>query len=330
MTTYRPWDRAWQDALYSPAGFYRRPEGPAGHFRTAAHASSSGLLGSALARLAGLAGCTAVVDVGAGRGELLIAVHAAEEGLRCTGVDVVPRPPGLPEAVGWAAEPPATGVPTLLVGWELLDVVPCPVLEVAGDGSVRVVEVAPDGTERLAGEPAAEDLAWCERWWPLEGAPPGTRAEVGRTRDLAWAALAGSLQGTGGLALAVDYGHDHGARPPAGTLTGYCEGRQVAPVPDGSCDVTAHVALDSVAAVRPGAVRLTQREALARLGVTGARPPLTLAGSDPLAYLAALARAGEAAELLDPAGFGGFGWVLHPVGAQVTGALAKWTSGASG
>ena len=36
--TWRTWEAAWRDALYGPVGFYRRPEGPAGHFRTAAHA----------------------------------------------------------------------------------------------------------------------------------------------------------------------------------------------------------------------------------------------------------------------------------------------------
>lgn len=325
--TFRPWQEAWREALYGPGGFYRRPEGPGGHFRTAATASGRGLLGAAVARLARVVGCSAVVDVGAGRGELLRAVHGADPELRCTGVDVVDRPPGLPGEVGWARDVPEPEEPTLLVGWELLDVVPAPVLEVDAHGSPRVVLVAPDGTERLGGEPDAADLAWCERWWPP--APPGSRIEVGRTRDDAWARLVDRLAGVGGLALAVDYGHDLATRPATGSLTGYRGGRQVRPVPDGGCDITAHVALDAVAAVRPAAVRLRQTEALRRLGVSAARPEPGEARRDPMDYLAALAAAGEAAELLDPGSLGGFGWVLHPVGPPAEQSIMRWTSDAA-
>jgi SAM-dependent MidA family methyltransferase len=115
-----------------------------------------------------------------------------------------------------------------------------------------------------------------------------------------------------GLAVAVDYAHVAEARPPFGTLTGFREGRETAPVPDGSCDITAHVALDACAL--PGGRVMTQRAALRALGVSGARPPLTLASTDPTAYLRALASAGAAAELTAPGGLGDFGWLLQPVG----------------
>lgn len=321
MAGLRPWAVAWEDALYGPHGFYRQ-NAPARHFRTAAHASASGLLGAAVARLARATECEAVVDVGAGGGELLAAVSAADPGLRCCGVDVASRPERLPRNVAWDAEP-AVDRPTLLLGWELLDVVPVPVLGVDDGGTPRVVEVAPDGTERLGGPPSAADLAWCAQWWPLDGAEPGSRAEVGRPRDDAWARLVGLLGVHGGVALAVDYGHDRGDRPRTGTLAGYRGGRLVRPVPDGSCDVTASVALDAVAAACPGAVRLLQREALRDLGLDGARPPVALAGSDPGEYLRRLSAASECAELLDPAGLGGFAWVLHPVGAEATAGLRR-------
>ncbi|MGW0375530.1 hypothetical protein ACWDZW_43145, partial [Streptomyces coeruleorubidus] len=55
-------------------------------------------------------------------------------------------------------------------------------------------------------------------------------------------------------------------------------------------------------------------EALRVLGVTGARPPLTLASTDPAAYVRALASAGEAAELTAAGGLGDFGWLVQPVG----------------
>ena len=329
-TGNQPWEQAWQQALYGPAGFYRRPEGPAGHFRTAAHASAGGLLGAALARLARQAGCAAVLDVGAGRGELITAVAAADPELTCTGVDVVARPDRLPAEIGWGREVPTPRVPTLLVGWELLDVVPAPVLEVDAAGGLRVVEVDGAGRERLAGPASPEDVAWCERWWPAGS--PGERVEVGRPRDEAWAALVDRLPAAGGLALAVDYGHLRGRRPAAGSLRGYRAGLRVDPVPDGSCDLTSDVALDAVAAARPAGLLVRQADALAGLGVRPARPPLSAAAGDPQGYLRALAAAGEAAELLDPGGLGGFGWVLHPVGEPAGGTLralaTKWTSAA--
>lgn len=310
--TYRPWSAAWQDALYAPGGFYRRPEGPAGHFRTAAHAS--GLLGAALARLARSSGCEAVVDVGAGRGELLRAVHAADDGLDLTGVDVVDRPAGLPDAIGWSRAVPDAMPATLLVGTELLDNVPCPVLALGADGDARVVEVDGEGRERLGGAADPADLAWCERWWPLT---PAGRVEVGRPRDELWASLVDRV--SDGLALAVDYGHTADRRPASGTLTGYRAGRQVRPVPDGSCDITAHVALDAL-----GGVLTTQREALQHLGLSARRPPPS---SDTMAYLAALGTASEAAELLDPGGLGAFGWVLHPRGDTASRLVTEWTRG---
>ena len=83
-------------------------------------------------------------------------------------------------------------------------------------------------------------------------------------------------------------------------------------MPDGSCDITAHVALDACAL--PGARLLAQRDALRALGVKGARPPLALASTEPAAYVRALASAGEAAELTAAGGLGDFGWLVQPVG----------------
>jgi hypothetical protein len=55
----------------------------------------------------------------------------------------------------------------------------------------------------------------------------------------------------------------------------------------------------------------TQREALQTLGISA---PVPAYDGDPVAHLAALSRAGEAAELTDPSGLGSFSWLLHPVG----------------
>jgi SAM-dependent MidA family methyltransferase len=181
---------------------------------------------------------------------------------------------------------------------------------VVEDGRYVLVDEA--GAERLGPPVEPADAAWLAGWWW-----PDPRAEIGAPRDAAWAAAVGCL--TDGLALTVDYGHCRAARPAFGTLTGFRGGRQVLPVPDGSCDLTAHVAWDSVAAAGAAVsgvppTILTQREALRALGVDGARPPLSQATSDPAGYVRALAAAGAAAELTEPAGLGGHFWLVQPIG----------------
>ncbi|MFJ8312323.1 MULTISPECIES: SAM-dependent methyltransferase [unclassified Streptomyces] len=307
------WRAATERALYGAGGFYLRPEGPAGHFRTSVHASP--LFAQAVARLltevaAGLGpGPVDLVDVGAGRGELLTGVLAALPAgfpVRAYAVERAGRPAGLDERIAWRAEVPS-GVRGLLFANEWLDNVPVEVAEVDPDGVARLVLVRPDGAETLGEPVSGADAAWLDRWWPL--GEPGTRAEIGRPRDEAWAAAVAALDA--GLAVAVDYAHTKDARPLFGTLSGFRGGREVAPVPDGSCDITAHVALDACAGA--SGELTSQREALARLGVSGTRPPLALASSDPAGYVRALACAGEAAELTARGGLGDFGWLTQQV-----------------
>ncbi|MGW6645945.1 SAM-dependent methyltransferase [Streptomyces iakyrus] len=317
---WRGWRAAAQDALYAPGGFYRRAEGPAGHFRTSVHASP--LFAGAVARLLcrvdealGRPAALDFVDMAAGRGELAGGVLAALPAdvaarTRAYAVDIAGRPVGLDHRIEWLAEPPQ-GTTGLLFANEWLDNVPLEVAEVDAAGVARLVLVRQDGGERL-GEPVdGAQARWLQRWWPLPG-EEGLRAEIGLPRDEAWAAAVATLGR--GLAVAVDYAHTKDARPPFGTLTGFREGRETTPVPDGSCDITAHVALDACAL--PGGRVVPQREALCTLGVTGARPPLTLASTDPAAYVRALASAGEAAELTATGGLGDFGWLVQPVGVE--------------
>jgi len=307
------------DALYGPDGFFLRSR-PAEHFRTSV---ASPLFAPAVRRLAGLVDDALgqpdpfdLVDLGAGRGELLSALADVPDRWRLTGVDLAPagadrgragadrgragmdrgrtgvdrdspRPP-----YAWrSAVPPLTG---LLIANEWLDNVP---LDVVSGG--RLVLVSPGGVEA----PGARSpyAAWCARWWP--GAE---RAEVGLSRDLAWSAAVAQVQR--GLAVAIDYGHVIQTRRP--TLTGYRHGRQMPPVPDGSCDLTAHVALDSCAAVtRSRLVR--QRDALEMLGISAKLPTWDGAAGQ---YAQALAASSQGLELLDPHGLGGFGWLVRAVG----------------
>ncbi|MGW7298909.1 SAM-dependent methyltransferase [Streptomyces sp. NPDC054829] len=462
---WRGWRAAAQEALYGSDGFYLRPEGPAGHFRTSVHASP--LFAEAVARLLchvdealGRPRTLDFVDVAAGRGELITAVLAAlpayvSARTRAYAVELAPRPSGLDHRIEWLPRPPH-GITGLLFANEWLDNVPVEVAQVDAAGVPRLVLVRRDGTERLGEPVGGADASWLARWWPL---PPeeGLRAEIGRPRDAAWATAVASL--SRGVAVAVDYAHTAAARPLFGTLTGFREGRETAPAPDGSCDITAHVALDACAwagagvgalegagvdadargaeaEVRAGAGRdphagveahagagvdarramteedgagddpraggevnasagakvnapgaraeasagvgvepcagvetsagagadahatgaraeesagadrasragveldtparglprarlLAQRDALRALGITGARPPLSLASTQPAAYVRALASAGEAAELTAPGGLGDFGWLLQRVGmpeAALGGPLRK-------
>ena len=105
-------------------------------------------------------------------------------------------------------------------------------------------------------------------------------------------------------------------------------------IPDGSRDITAHVALDACAAAGRAAgatatVLTTQRQALRALGVTGRRPPLAQAGDDPLGYARALCQASEEAELIDPDGLGAFGWLVQAVGLDLPGSLAHCAAAVS-
>ncbi len=328
-----------QAALYGPGGFYARGEPPARHFRTSVHVSP-GYAGAVLELLRQVDAALGrperidLVDVGAGRGELLAQVltAAAEPGQAAPGlagriaacaVEVAPRPAGLDPRIRWQPVPPA-GITGLVVASEWLDNVPLDVVELTAAGPA-VIQVDPaTGAERPHGDPGPADLAWIRAWWPLRAC--GERAEVGRTRCAAWAGVIRGIDR--GVAVAADYGHVKTARPCCGTLTGYLEGRAVPALPDGSRDITAHVALDACAAAgttagASGTVLTTQRAALRELGLGARRPPPALAASDPGGYARALCQASRDAELLDAEGLGGFGWLIQAVGMALPEPLAR-------
>lgn len=300
--TWRTWREAMTDALYGPAGFYRTAA-PVDHFRTSVHVSSAFARG--VLQLARLTGLRTVVDLGAGRGELLESLAGLDSELTLVAVEIRERPPELDERIAWVPTMPAVQN-AMVVANEWLDNVP---LDVVDNG--RLVEVSHRSVERAGPEPSERDNVWLAEWGGVE---------VGHSRDEAWESVVGRLER--GVAVAIDYGHVRAARPKESTLAAYRDGRMVSPVPDGSCDLTAWVAMDAVAAagVRAGATQTrltTQREALGALGLDGARPPLELAKADPAAYLRALARAGEVGTLLDPNGLGGFTWLVQAKGIEL-------------
>ncbi len=346
-----PWRDAWDTALYAAGrGFYVTRGGPAAHFTTATH----GVLGSVLAESLVLLWRESheraprlVVDVGAGRGELaghlidaLDRVYPAPDTprsrpatpahrdeppppagsgagrrTRVVAVDVVERPDGLDERIGWLRSPGGAALPdelrdledVLVVANEWLDVVPCAVVQLDDDGRARTVLVDPATGAESLGAPAEErDRTWLDDHWPH--ALPGTRVEVGRARDEAWADLVSRV--VSGTLVALDYGHVRDERPSGGTLTAYRRGEQTTPVPDASMDLTAHVAMDTLDADEV----VRQREVLRRLGVDGRTPPHGLAATSPTDYLRALERSAAEAELIRPDGFGGFWWAVKRVG----------------
>ena len=340
------WRAAMESALYGRGGFFvQAADGPANHFRTSAHASP--LFAAAMLRLIervdtalGHPDRFEVVDVGAGRGELLGTMRsrllstmpAMRERTRFTAVELAPRPEWLDPGVEWRRDIP-DGIVGLLVATEWLDNVPLDVAEVDADGRLRRVLTDPaTGVETLNGGVDAGDAFWLARWWPgacrtagpetpSPSLAPGERAEIGWPRDRAWSDAVSRVRR--GCALAVDYGHLRNARPPFGTLTGFLGGRQVPPAADGSRDVTAHVAMDAVAAAGGTPYALVhQRRALTALGVDGRRPALDLARTDPVGYVRALSAASAAAELLEPAGLGGHWWLLHGIGIDPHGIIA--------
>lgn len=342
------WRAAMQQALYGSRGFYARGEPPAAHFRTSVHASPryAAAMLALLREIDASLGHPArldLVDIGAGRGELLSqmlamarripalpgpppgphpAAHPSlAERICARAVEITPRPEGLDAQIRWSRSVPSR-ITGLVIANEWLDTIPLDVAQLTSDGPRLVLVNTATGDERPGPPASGGDRAWLGQWWPLRSL--GDRAEIGSARCAAWADVIGRL--AAGLAVGVDYGHLQAGRPTPGTLAGYLDGRQARPIPDGSCDITAHVAMDACAAAgtRAGAAQTTlttQRAALRALGLQGGRPSLGQASNDPRGYLAALCRATEEAELTDPSGLGGFSWLLQAVRVRLPASL---------
>ena len=274
------WREAWTAAAYGPGGFYARGEAPAAHFRTSVHASplfAGAVLGAAAP---GGRGARPARPAGPGRRRRRPGRAAGRRGW--------PRPTRRGPAAA------ARGRGRALVGRRAYRG-PGRRRAAVGDRAAGRQRVAgrrparrgradrgtapascwstPTGAESTGGPPAGPDAGLAG---PVVAA--GRRAATGprsaAAADEAWAAAVGRLDR--GVAVAVDYGHE--ADRPAGGRHADRLPRpagQVPPVPDGSCDLTAHVALDAVAAAGraagAGDTRLDdQRAALRALGVDAA------------------------------------------------------------
>ncbi len=273
-----PWSTAWDDAAVGADGFYRSPAGRAEDTFatqvTSGPAVAQRIADIALDLLTTLVShhpIVTVTDVGAADGTLLtqlMAVLPADlvRALHWRALDVRARPDGLDGRIAWNAGDARVTAPTLgrgpglVIAHEFLDDIACDVVEIDEVGRRRLVLVHPDGREVIGpplddlelcatiGVDAASLSAWCDRWWSRD--EPAARIEVGSTRDDAWATIVRLVDV--GLAIAVDYAHVESDRSAGlwdgGTLTGYRTGRLASPVPDGTCNLTAHVAIDACAA----------------------------------------------------------------------------------
>jgi SAM-dependent MidA family methyltransferase len=333
---YVPWSVAWQRAAFGPDGFYTSGPvttlGPSAFFRTSVHVGA--VVHRALARLLvevderlGHPERLDLVDVGAGRAELIAGMLAAlpdEIGARvhAVAIDVRPAPSDLDPRITWVASPAPGSVPAhlrgLVVAHEWLDDIPLDVVALDDRRRPRLVLVDGTGDELLGprldddeawaawGLDAGAARAWIDQWWSFEGREPAERIEIGQPRDDAWQSVVSRLEL--GVALAIDYGHLRTARPYRGTLVAHSrDGRAQPPTPSPELNLTAHVAVDSLATA-VGARVAHQRDALAALGVSSFLPDGDRA-ADPAAYADALSAASDAAELLDPVGLGAFHWI---------------------
>lgn len=273
---------AWRNAAHGGLGFYGAAHGRAeDHFTTSVMSSDAvarrviDLALPALLEVAASGTPLTVTDVGAADGTLLRQLRqwwpdALRPLTTWRGLDVRPRPTGLDSDIEWRAGDVADTVSRLspgaglVVAHELLDDIPCDIVETDDDGALRLVLVDPvSGIQSLG--PMLDDHGacarlgvdgkamsdWCSRWWPRR--EPAARIEVGSSRDEVWRQVSSLV--TDGVRVAVDYAHvtDERARGDwdGGTLTAYRDGRLVSPRPVGTCNITAHVALDACAAAVP-------------------------------------------------------------------------------
>lgn len=195
-----------------------------------------------------------VFDIGAGDGSLLRALAQITDH-ELHGVDIRPRPTGLTADIAWHSELPQLDE-AVVICHELLDDIPCHVVEIDATGSPCLI--VSDDSGRMSIGPRLDDpaagpnrlrlLNWMQRWWPSDR--PYSRVEIGLQRDEFWRSLLHRVERC--QAFAIDYGHVLAERRigtwDGGTMTGFRHGRPVPVTFSGTCNVTAHVAMDALAA----------------------------------------------------------------------------------
>ena len=306
--------RAWNDANPGPQGFYRRKR-PHQHFATEAQ---TGLLAEALARwIRRIAErwtedrIVDVVDIGAGSGELLLSLHqllnrtrlSTHRGRRAGATGRIARRDSwitgeAPKALSSTWPDGVTGV---VLAHEWLDDLPIDVVARDQQDVVREILVDPRTGLETLGDPVGSDTD-AGRWLDRRRGPVRDRAEVGLHRDAAWRAVCAAIRS--GAALAIDYAHlrteRESGRYDAGSITGYSNGATHWPIPDGSMNITAHVALDAcAAATQPAGCVRSQSEWLDELLPETSIPSLHSPKPIPDRYAEQLQRHTQRARILN-------------------------------
>ena len=218
-----------------------------------------------------------------------------------------------------STEVPATAG-ALLVANEWLDDVPVDVVELTDDGWRLVLVDPATGAERLgppagrrrrrlAGDVVAGEDAASRR--PGRGRPAARRGLGRRGRQPhRRAGRRDRLRARPRVAPAGRQPHRLPRRPP-GAAGARRQLRRHQPRRAGRLRRSRHRR-----PARPRRCSPPSGAALTALGVRRDAPPYDLSRTDPAGYLRALSRAGEAAELTDPDGLGGFGWLLQARGLR--------------
>ncbi len=336
-------DAFMESALYAePGGFYTSGRGAGrrtGDFLTSVEVGP--LFGRLVARLAdrcweasGRPADFALIDAGAGRGMLARSVLAARPRCADAGAlryvlversavlrreheQLLERPPGPCAALESRADLPDGPLDGVVIANELLDNLPCRLLERTPDGWTEVY-VAADGpagdgglTEAL--RPVASELQnAADALAP--GAPAGGRLPLA-VEAVEWVGRALALLRRGSLVV-IDYTDSSAslaARPHREWVRTYRAGvRGHEPLRDaGSCDITVEVPLDQILAAHPGAEVCDQTTLLGDLGIDelvaeGRAVWHERAAIGDLAALEARSRVHESEALCDPGGLGAF------------------------
>lgn len=274
MAAEIPWEQGWEQAAFGPFGFYRQ-QSPYDHFTTSVEQAT--LVNDLLPYLRASLdhGPVAIVDVGAGSGlltEQLLASLEQQERARVQAycLDLRARPTSLSPDIHWIQgdiRETISSIPRgncMLIAHEFLDDIPCAIVEADANTFPHLLAVNPQSQQAMLGPALTSDsdeARWLREWWPVER--PLMRAEVGKTRDHIWQQLTAVV--ATGFAIAIDYGHLRADRArglmDAGTLSGYVNGQPCTPRADTTINLTAHVAMDSVAAASSGSptIQLMQR-----------------------------------------------------------------------
>lgn len=249
-------ERRWWDA-WDADDFYRR-HAPENHFDTLVQHSP--LLAQRIAAWlrSEVTGAVEVFDLGSGNASLIqhITAHTSQIA-QAHAIDLRERPADVDTSITWhrrdvlseGLPPRMTDAIPVLIAHEFFDDIPCDLVDVDDAGQCWWMEADETG-EPVRGHRVdeASTIEWMHRWWPPRR--PGMRIEIGLSRDRLWHSLI--RQYPHAIGIVIDYGHTLRERLigtwDAGTLVGYRDHRVTAPRLDGHTNVTAHVAMDALAA----------------------------------------------------------------------------------